>query len=71
MLSVIVATCDQVYTEYKEIAASVLYDVLHDPDFRQSWDKHMLQSVEVGYLNPNNDISYYAGMDYFASSRRC
>ena len=26
----------------------------------QTWDKHMLISKELGVLNPNNDISYYA-----------
>ena len=26
----------------------------------QTWDKHMLCSRELGVLNPNNDVSYYA-----------
>ena len=26
----------------------------------QTWDKHMLESKELGMLNPNNDLSYYA-----------
>ena len=26
----------------------------------QSWDKHMLTARELGVLNPNNDVSYYA-----------
>lgn len=45
---------------YTDIDANVLYDVLHDPHYRQMWDKHMIKSVDVGYLNPNNDVSYYA-----------
>lgn len=50
----------QVCTVYEDIDAYVLYDVLHDPHYRQIWDKHMIHSVDVGYLNPNNDVSYYA-----------
>ena len=26
----------------------------------QTWDKHMLESKELGMLNPNNALSYYA-----------
>ena len=26
----------------------------------QTWDKHMICSKELGVLNPNNDVSYYA-----------
>ncbi|KAK8378769.1 hypothetical protein O3P69_009470 [Scylla paramamosain] len=50
----------KVCTVYQDIDAYVLYDVLHDPHYRQIWDKHMIHSVDVGYLNPNNDVSYYA-----------
>jgi len=47
-------------TVFSDIHADTLYDVLHDPDYRKTWDKHMLDSKELGVLNPNNDISYYA-----------
>jgi len=38
----------------------VLYDVLQDPGYRATWDKFMLESREIGHINPNNNLSYYA-----------
>ncbi|CAL4063189.1 unnamed protein product [Meganyctiphanes norvegica] len=50
----------KVQTVYTDIQACILYDVLHDPHYRKVWDKHMISTVDVGFLNPNNDVSYYA-----------
>lgn len=47
-------------TEYSDVRPDCLYDVLQDQEFRPTWDKHMLASSELGCLNPNNDVSYYA-----------
>lgn len=46
----------------KDISAATMYDVLHDPDYRKTWDFNMLEGFELCCLNPNNDISYYACM---------
>lgn len=28
--------------------------------FRRVWDSNMLESLEIGLLNVNNDVGYYA-----------
>ncbi|XP_057667300.1 START domain-containing protein 10-like isoform X1 [Diorhabda carinulata] len=50
----------KVQTVFQDISANTLFDVLHDPGYRKEWDEHMQASVEIGYLNPNNDVGYYA-----------
>lgn len=50
----------KICTVFPDISSETLYDVLHDPDYRKVWDTHMLESLEIGLLNVNNDVGYYA-----------
>ncbi|XP_062545697.1 START domain-containing protein 10-like isoform X2 [Armigeres subalbatus] len=50
----------KIHTEFADVTADILFDVLHDPDYRKVWDSHMLASEEIGILNVNNDVGYYA-----------
>lgn len=50
----------KIQTVFPEITSETLYDVLHDPDYRKVWDSNMLESLDIGLLNVNNDVGYYA-----------
>lgn len=45
---------------FDDIDVATMYDVLHDPDYRKTWDKTMLEGSEICAIDPNNDIGYYA-----------
>ena len=38
----------------------LLFDLLMDGEYRSLWDTHMIESYTLGYINPNNDVGYYA-----------
>lgn len=50
----------KIHTVFHDISPETVFDVLHDPDYRKEWDEHMVDSIEIGFLNPNNDVGYYA-----------
>lgn len=46
--------------EYDNVSASTLYDVLHDPVYRKTWDPNIIEGLEICRIDANNDIGYYA-----------
>ena len=45
---------------YSDVKVSILYDVLHDPIYRKTWDFNILEGQEICRIDANNDIGYYA-----------
>ncbi|KAL9974023.1 hypothetical protein ACROYT_G020552 [Oculina patagonica] len=50
----------KVVTNFKDVSPSLMYDVLHDGDYRRSWDDNMLECFEICQLDRCNDIGYYS-----------
>lgn len=50
----------QIQVGYSDVAANTLYDVLHDPHYRKSWDPYILEGFDICRISPNSDIGYYA-----------
>lgn len=44
----------------KDVSAATMYDVLHDSQYRKSWDPTMLESFDIARLAPNADVGYYS-----------
>jgi len=55
----------RLWTKVKDVAANVLYDVLHDPDYRKEWDENMVEGFCLQSLDPHNDVGYYCAKSPF------
>jgi len=44
----------------KEVEAGVLYDVLHDPEYRAEWDDNMVEGFNIEQIDATNDVGYYS-----------
>jgi StAR-related lipid transfer protein 10 len=43
-----------------DVEAHVMYDVLHDHNYRKVWDDNMLSGIVIEQLNATNEVGYYA-----------
>jgi hypothetical protein len=50
----------KLYTEFADIPPVVLYDVLHDPEYRTVWDEAMIEGFLIEQLDKCNDVGYYS-----------
>ena len=54
----------------KNIPALVLYECIHDPDYRRTWDDRMIEGFLIEQFDECNDIGYYSvGMPFVISNR--
>lgn len=45
---------------FKDIPAALLYDVLHDSEYRAVWDDNMVEGFLIEQLDKHNDVGYYS-----------
>ena len=50
----------QIAADFPNVPAETLYDVLHDPDYRKSWDPLVIDHKLICRVSSNSDIGYYA-----------
>ena len=50
----------KVKTNFSDVSVETLFDVLMDSKYRVHWDKYMKETHELGHIDHNNNISYYA-----------
>eukprot|EP00659_Diplonema_papillatum_P021660 gene21660-33340_t len=49
----------KLFAEFPKIPPHVMYDTLHDPDYRPVWDSSMGEGYNICHLDANNDVGYY------------
>uniref|UniRef100_A0A6I8PEK3 START domain-containing protein 10 n=1 Tax=Ornithorhynchus anatinus TaxID=9258 RepID=A0A6I8PEK3_ORNAN len=43
-----------------DVPIETVYDVLHDQEYRRTWDVTMLDSFDIARINSTTDVGYYA-----------
>jgi len=60
----------KIWAHFKNTDPLVLYDVLHDPEYRVTWDDHMVEGYNIQQIDANNDVGYYSAKGMFTVSGR-
>ncbi len=50
----------KVWSTFKGLDPALLYDTLHDAEYRHIWDENMIEGKIVQLLDPRNEIGYYS-----------
>ena len=58
-------TLFKVVANFQDVSLSLMYDVLHDADYRRCWDDNMLECFEICQLDRYNDIGYYSSKSIY------
>jgi StAR-related lipid transfer protein 10 len=46
--------------DFNDLSSRVLYDVLHDSEYRSTWDDRMIEGHDICSVSINSDIGYYS-----------
>jgi len=55
---------------FADVNMEVLYDTLHDPDYRKVWDDKMIEGYLIEQINATNDVGYYSAKMPFPLTNR-
>jgi len=50
----------KLWAHFKDVDPLVMYDTLHDPEYRATWDEHMVEGYNIQQIDANNDVGYYS-----------
>jgi len=60
----------KMHCTFPNVEPSTMYDALHDPAFRKSWDDKMKEGYNIAQLDERNDIGYYSAKFPFPMADR-
>ena len=46
--------------DFKDMDPGLIYDVLHEPEFRRNWDTHLIERIPFKVIDECNDLNYYS-----------
>lgn len=47
-------------THFADVAPATLYDVLHDHEYRKTWDDNMIKGYVIQMINKHTEVGYYS-----------
>ncbi|KAI3380947.1 hypothetical protein SNEBB_000847 [Seison nebaliae] len=50
----------KIWSQYDDVSPEILYNVIHDAEYRSTWDSHMIEGFELDCVATNSDVGYYS-----------